>query len=169
MRRSFLLGVAALLASGAFAAGALAGAGPIRQGAQGPETIGEAQRKIEALPYTFTFTHPPRDTRNALIIATTDKHEKSFRFFLFRGHAPEDIGIPSFHIDHLEGGQLGESFVMLKSSAGQVRPETITFPPHPYQGNSGITAAMEHEYLDIAFAVEDAVCELSTGKPCPAL
>jgi hypothetical protein len=103
---------------------AAAGMGPVRTGVKGPESIAEARRTIEALPWEFTFTHPPRDTRNALIIGTTDKHERTFRFFLFRTRAPQDIGIPAFHLENLTGGQLGESF---------------------------------------------AVCELSTGKPCPAL
>jgi hypothetical protein len=161
---------AGLVAAAALAAGlADAGTGPVRQGVEGPETIAEAQRAIEALPWAFTFTHPPRDSRNALIIRTTDAHERSFRFFLFRGRAPRDIGLPKVHLDHLEGGQLGVSFVIFDNGAAQVRPETDTTEPHPYQGDSEITAAMEEEFFEISFAVEDAVCELSTGKPCPAV
>jgi hypothetical protein len=170
MRRGAAIWIVAVLALASVGVGvALAGMGPVRQGVEGPETIAEAQRKIEELPYQFTFTHPPRDTRNALIIRTTDKHERSFRFFLFRGRAPRDIGVPGYHLDHLEGGQLGESFVIFDNGAKQMRPETITLPIRAYQGDSGITKAMEDEFFDIAFAVEDAVCELSTGKPCPAI
>jgi hypothetical protein len=161
--------VCGLLVAGIGTGVAGAGTGPVREGVEGPETIAEAQRVIEALPYEFAFTHPPRDTRNALIIRTTDAHERSFRFFLFRGRAPRDIGIPAFHLENLTGGQLGESFVMFENSVGQVRWETTSLPLRVYKGGSGVTAAMEREYFDIEFAVEDAVCELSTGKPCPAL
>jgi hypothetical protein len=58
---------------------------------------------------------------------------------------------------------------MFENSVGQVRWETTSLPFRVYQGGSGVTAAMEREYFEIEFAVEDAVCELSTGKPCPAL
>jgi hypothetical protein len=170
MRRRFVLcAVFGLIAAAISAGPAAAGMGPVRQGVEGPETIAEVRRVIEALPWEFTFTHPPRDTRNALIIRTTDKHERTFRFFLFRGRAPRDIGIPAFHIEHLGGGQLGVSFVMVANEAHETRPETISLPIRKYQGDSGITAAMENEFFEIEFAVEDAVCELSTGKPCPAL
>jgi hypothetical protein len=161
--------VCGLLVAGVGTGVATAGMGPVRAGVEGPESIAEARRMIEALPWEFTFTHPPRDTRNALIIRTTDAHERSFRFFLFRGRAPRDIGIPDFHLEHLGGGQVGESFVIFANEGKQIRPETIRLPIRSYQGNSGITKAMEDEYFEIAFAVEDAVCELSTGKHCPAL
>jgi hypothetical protein len=170
MRRGFVIWVGAVLAlAGVGAVGASAETGPVRQGVEGPETIAEAQRMIEGLPYEFTFTHPPRDARDALVIRIIDKHERTFRFFLFRGRAPRDIGVPGYHLDHLEGGQLGESFVMFENGGKQIRPETITLPIRAYQGSSGITKAMEDEYFDIDFDIEDAVCELSTGKPCPAL
>jgi hypothetical protein len=170
MRRFLLLCLLLGLASVGFAAASAAGGqGPVRQGVEGPETIAEARRKIEALPWEFAFTHPPRDTRNALIIRTTDAHERTFRLFLFRGWTPSDIGIPSFHLDHLGGGQVGESFEIFANDGQQIRPETKSLPIRPYQGDSEITAAMEDEYFEISFAVEDAVCELSTGKPCPAV
>jgi hypothetical protein len=133
------------------------------------ENIPNAQAAIEALPYSFTFESPPRDTRKALIIRTTDKLERSFRFFLFVDRAPLDIGVPSYHRENLDGGALGHKYVMLANDRHQMRPETIKLPIRSYSGNSGITAAMEREYLKIAFAVEDAVCELSEGTPCPAL
>jgi hypothetical protein len=131
------------------------------------ENIPNAQAAIEALPYPFTFESPPRDTRKALIIRTTDKLGKSFRFFLFVGRAPLDIGVPSYHRDHLTGGALGHEYVMLNNELRQIRPTTTTLPIRSYSGNSGITAAMENEFFRIEFAVEDAVCELSEGKPCP--
>lgn len=133
------------------------------------ENIPNARTAIEALPYPFTFESPPRDTRKALIIRTTDKLDRSFRFFLFAGRAPLDIGMPSYHRDHLTGGALGHKYVMLSNASHEMRPETLKLPIRSYSGNSGITAAMEREYLEIAFAVEDAVCELSEGTPCPAL
>jgi len=132
------------------------------------EDIPNARKAIEALPYPFTFESPPRDTRKALIIRVTDKLGRSFRFFLFVGRAPLDIGVPSYHRDRLTGGALGRSYVMLSNSSHEMRPETIRLPIRSYGGNSGITAAMEREFLEISFAVEDAVCELSEGKPCPA-
>ncbi len=161
--------VAALVGAGACPAVGAAGMGPVRAGVEGPETVAEAQRMIEALPWEFTYTHPPRDARNALIIRTTDAHERSFRFFLFRGRAPRDIGVPGYHLENLEGGQLGESFVMFVNATKQTRWETTTLPLRVYKGGSGVTKAMEDEFYEIYFAVEDAVCELSTGKPCPAL
>ena len=157
-----------MIGVGAEAATARTG-GPVRQGVEGPETIVEARRKIEALPWEFTFSHPPRDSRNALIIRTTDAQERTFRFFLFRGRAPEDIGIPSFHPEHLAGAVIGESFLIFMNDGSQIRPSTRSLPIRSYQGDSGITKAMEDEYFEISWAVEDAVCELSTGKPCPAI
>jgi hypothetical protein len=133
------------------------------------EDIPNARMAIEALPYPFTFESPPRDTRKALIIRVTDKLDRSFRFFLFVGRAPLDIGVPSYHRENLTGGALGHEYVMLSNASHEMRPETLKLPIKSYSGNSGITAAMEREYLKIAFAVEDAVCELSEGTPCPAL
>lgn len=133
------------------------------------ETIPNAQRVIEVLPYDFTFTSPPRDTKKALIIRTTGKLGRSFRFFLFVGRAPLDIGVPSYHRGHLSGGALGHRYVMLADEGHQTRPWTVTVPPHPIHSDSGITAAQEDEFFEIEFAVEDAVCELSEGKPCPAI
>ncbi len=133
------------------------------------EDIPNARAAIEALPYPFTFESPPRDTRKALIIRITDAHERSFRFFLFVGRAPLDIGVPTYHREHLTGGALGHSYVMLNNEVHEIRPTTITLPIRSYKGHSGITAAMEREFFDIEFAVEDAVCELSEGKPCPAI
>jgi hypothetical protein len=160
---------AALLTMGVGAAVADAGMGPVREGVEGPETIAEARRMIEALPWEFTFTHPPRDTRNALIIRTTDAQEKSFRFFLFRGRAPRDIDVPGYHLENLGGGEVGKSFVIFSNEAKNTQYESHTLPFHTYEGDSGITKAMQREYFEIQFGVQDAVCELSTGKPCPAL
>jgi hypothetical protein len=133
------------------------------------ENIPNAQAAVEALPYPFTFESPPRDTRKALIIRTTDKLGKSFRFFLFAGRAPLDIGVPSYHREHLTGGALGHRYVMLNNERRQIRPMTTTLPLKSYSGNSGITAAMENEFFKIEFGVEDAICELSEGKPCTVL
>jgi hypothetical protein len=133
------------------------------------ETIPNAQKAIEALPYDLMFTSPPRDTRKALIIRADGKQGRSFRFFLFVGSAPRNLGGPGYHRDHLEGGALGHSFVLLEDETHQTRPESLTPPGNPVQGHSKITAAQENEYYEILFAVEDAVCELSEGKPCPAL
>lgn len=133
-----------------------------------PETITNARKAIEGLPFEFAFSSPPRDTKKALIIRTTDKLGRSFRFFLFVGQAPLDIGLPSYHRENLSGGALGHSYVMLNNERQQIRPETITIPIHPI-GGSGITAAQEHEFFEIEFAVEDTVCEVSTGNPCPAI
>jgi hypothetical protein len=170
MRRGIVISAVAVLALVSVGAGhASAGMGPVRQGVEGPETIAEAQRMIEALPWEFTYSHPPRDSRNALIIRTTDAHERSFRFFLFRGRAPTDIGVPGYHLENLEGGQVGQSFVIFVNGTKQTRWETTTLPIRVYKGGSGVTKAMEEEFYEIDFAVEDAVCELSTGKPCPAL
>jgi hypothetical protein len=133
------------------------------------ENIPNARSAIEALPYPFTYESPPRDTRKALIISTTDKLGKSFRFFLFVDRAPLDIGVPSYHRENLSGGALGRRYVMLNNERHEIRPETIKLPIRSYSGHSGITAAMEHEFFEIEFAVEDAVCKLSEGKPCPAI
>lgn len=133
------------------------------------EDIPNAQAAIEALPYPFTFESPPRDTRNALIVRVTDKLRRSFRFFLFVGRAPLDIGVPSYHRENLAGGALGHSYVMLEDERHQIRPTTTKLPIRSYSGHSGITAAMEREYFKILFAVEDAICELPEGTPCPAL
>lgn len=133
------------------------------------ENIPNARAAIEVLPYPFTFESPPRDTRNALIIRITDKLGRSFRFFLFVGRAPLNIGVPSYHREHLAGGALGHRYVMLNNESHEIRPTTTTLPIKSYKGNSGITAAMEREFFKIEFAVEDAICELSEGKPCPAL
>ncbi len=132
-----------------------------------PETIASAQQAIEALPYEFTFTSPPRDAQKALVIRTTTKLGRSFRFFLFVGRAPLDIGVPSYHRENLAGGALGRRYVMLSNPSHETRPETPTFPPHPIPGASQITPAQEDEFFKIEFAVEDAICELSEGKPCP--
>jgi hypothetical protein len=133
------------------------------------EDIPNAQAALEALPYPFTFESPPRDTRNALIIRITDKHDRSFRFFLFVGRAPLDIGVPSYHREHLMGGALGHRYVMLENERHEIRPMTAKLPIRSYSGHSGITAAMEHEYFEILFAAEDAICELSERTPCAAL
>lgn len=133
------------------------------------ENIANARAAIEALPYPFTFESPPRDTRNALIISITDEQKRSFRFFLFVGRAPLDIGVPGYHREHLTGGALGHSYVMLENEFHEIRPTTITLPIRSYKGHSGITAAMEREFFEIEFAVEDAICELSEGEPCPGI
>jgi hypothetical protein len=133
------------------------------------ENIPNARSAIEALPYPFTFESPPRDTRKALIIGITDKLGKSFRFFLFVDRAPLDIGVPSYHRENLSGGALGRRYVMLNNESHEIRPETTKLPIRSYGGNSGITKTMEDEFFEIEFAVEDAVCELSEGKPCPAI
>ena len=54
---------------------------------------------------------------------------------------------------------------MLNNERHEIRPETIKLPIRSYGGHSGITAAMEHEFIDIEFAMEDAVCKLSEGDP----
>ena len=133
------------------------------------ENISNARAAIEELPYPFTFEAPPRDTRNALIMRITDKLSRSFRFFLFVGRAPLNIGIPSYHREHLTGGALGHRYVMLNNESHEIRPTTTSPPIKSHKGNSGVTAAMEREFFKIEFAVEDAICELSEGKPCPAL
>jgi hypothetical protein len=133
------------------------------------ENIPNARSAIEALPYPLTFQSPPKDTRKALIIRITDKLGKSFRFFLFVDRAPLDIGMPSYHRENLSGGALGRRYVMLNNESHEIRPETTKLPIRSYAGNSGITKAMEDEFFKIEFAVEDAVCELSEGKPCPAI
>jgi hypothetical protein len=164
-RRLIILACGAALTLALAAAAVVASAdddGPV-------EDIPNAQTAIEALPYSFTFESPPRDTRKALIIRTTDELGRSFRFFLFVDRAPLDIGVPSYHRENLDGGALGHKYVMLANDRHQMRPVTLKLPIRSYSGNSGITAAMEREYLKIAFAVEDAVCELSEGTPCPAL
>ena len=166
MRRNRLVA----LACGATLALALSAVAVASAGDDGPaENIPNARAAIEALPYPFTFDSPPRDTRKALIISVTDKLGRSFRFFLFVGRAPLDIGVPSYHRERLTGGALGHEYVMLSNASHEMRPETLKLPIKSYGGHSGITAAMEREYLKIAFAVEDAVCELSEGTPCPAL
>lgn len=133
------------------------------------ENIPNARTAIEALPYSFTFESPPRDTRNALIIRITDKLDRSFRFFLFVDRAPLNIGVPGYHREHLTGGALGHRYVMLNNERHEIRPTTTTPSVKSHKGNSGITGAMEREFFKIEFAVEDAICELSEGKPCPAL
>ncbi|MGN6588046.1 MAG: hypothetical protein ACTHKT_11365 [Solirubrobacterales bacterium] len=154
--------VALLVAPVAWGYGASADDGPA-------ENIPNALAAIEALPYPFTFSYPPRDTRKALIIRITDKLGKSFRFFLFAGNAPLDIGVPTYHREHLTGGQLGENYVMLNNESHEIRPETKSLPIRSYSGNSGITKAMEDEFFEIEFAVEDAVCELSEDHPCQGI
>lgn len=149
--------IAALTASAATAAG----------DGELVENIPNARAVIEGLPYSFES--PPRDTRNALIMRITDKLSRSFRFFLFVGRAPLTIGVPSYHREHLSGGALGHRYVMLNNESHEIRPTTTSPPIKSYKGNSGITAAMEREFFKIEFAVEDAICELSEGKPCPAL
>ena len=103
------------------------------------------------------------------LMAITDKLGKSFRFFLFVDRAPLDIGVPGYHREQLTGGALGQEYVMLNNESHEIRPETIKLPIRSYGGHSGITAAMEHEFFEIEFAVEDAVCKLSDEKPCPAI
>lgn len=144
------------------ATAAAADSGPV-------EDIPNARRAIEALPYAFTFQSPPRDTRKALIIRVETKLGRTFRFFLFVDRAPLDIGVPSYHREQLTGGALGRSYVMLNNESHEIRPETTRYPLRSHKGHSGITAAMEREFFDIEFAVEDAICELSEGKPCPVL
>lgn len=133
------------------------------------ENIPNARAAIEALPYPFTFQSPPRDTRKALIIRITDELGRSFRFFLFVDRAPRNIGLPSYHRDQLTGGALGRRYVMLRNEGDEIRPMTTSLPIRSYQGDSGITKAMEDEFFKISFAVEDAICELSEGTPCPAI
>ena len=131
------------------------------------EDIPNARAAIEALPYPFSFESPPRYTRKALVIRTTSELGRSLRFFLFVGRAPLDIGVPGYHREHLAETSLGRRYVFLSNEAHEIRPTTTSLPIKSYQGNSGITKAMEDEFFEIEFALEDAICELSEGTPCP--
>ncbi len=131
------------------------------------EDIPNARAAIEALPYPFSFESPPRDTRRALVIRTTSELGRSFRFFLFVGRAPLDIGVSGYHREHLGGGSIGRRYVILTNESHEIRPMTPSVSGKSHKGNSGITKAMEDEFFEILFAVEDAICELSEGTPCP--
>jgi hypothetical protein len=146
---------------------------PTTASALGPAapSLAEARTAIEDLPWTFEITHPPKNGRNALVIRTTDAQERTFRFFLFRlvhRRTPLEIGIPSFHPRRLAFRELTPDFLIFANESAQIRPEHLYPPFEPYDGGSDITEAMEDEYFEIEFAVEDAVCELATGKRCPA-
>src|ERR1700755_110297 len=117
------------------------------RGESGPaENIPNARAALEALPYPFEFQQPPRDRRRALIIRITDELHRSFRFFLFVGRVPLDLGVPRYHRGHLAAGTLGRRYVLLSNEAQEIRPMSASLPIRSHKGGSGITKAMEDEY-----------------------
>lgn len=129
-----------------------------------PYSINDAEKAISELPYPLTFTHPPRDTQNSLVIGITDKLGQSFRFFLFLGHPPLRLGVPGYHREQLVLRDLGGHFWLLANPRRQTRKEAIF--QTVARTRPKVTKAMEEEFLAIELAVQNAVCSLVSGKPC---